>query len=232
MSGEKILIVDDDLEIRDIIRLYLSREGFQVFTAGDWQSAGSLVELEKPDLIILDVLLPELDGIELCLQLRRKTRAPILFLSCKGEEMDKIIGLTAGGDDYITKPFMPGELTARVKAHLRRSRLAGEEREHDQILEFAGLRIDLRSCEVIRDGRQVTLSAKEFALLSILAGHPNRVFPMEQLFQFAWKDQPLEGDARTVMVHISNLRKKIEAEPARPRYIRTVKGVGYKFCGE
>lgn len=229
MAGEKILIVDDEQEIREIIYLYLSREGFEVISTEDGQKACEFCQLVKPDLIILDILLPAIDGIEVCKKLRKITEVPIVFLSCKNEDIDKILGLTVGGDDYITKPFSPRELVARVKAHLRRSSLLPPNEDEKSVLKYPGLEIDLHSHTVLVNNHPVALSAKEFELLAFLAQNPNRVFYTDQIFRLVWKTHNLDGDIRTVMVHISNLRKKIEKDPADPEFILTVRGIGYKF---
>jgi len=228
LAGEKILIVDDEPEITELISLYLVKEGFRVVIGADGFKALELTRTEKPDLIILDVLLPGLDGFEVCYELRKETDVPILFLSCKDQEMDKILGLGIGGDDYITKPFSPGELRARVKAQLRRARQSVTQANQGQVLRFPGLEIDFGSYTVSANGAPVNLSSTEFLLLSAMAQNPNQVFSTAQLFNIVWKEKSL-GDARTVMVHISNLRRKIESDPASPRYILTVRGIGYKF---
>ena len=228
MAGEKILIIDDEHDILRLLSLYLKDERYQVTTAESGRQALKLARQEKPDLIILDIFLPDMDGIEICQELRNYTNVPILFLSCKSDDIDKIVGLRVGGDDYITKPFSPGELIARVKAHLRRSRLLGAVNKHNQVLKFPGLEIDIAGHEIRSDKSIIPVSAKEFQLLTILAKNPNRVFHQDHLFDLVWGAEDL-GDTRTVAVHISNLRKKIEPNPARPRYILTVRGVGYKF---
>jgi DNA-binding response OmpR family regulator len=229
MAGEKILVVDDEAEISELISLYLVKDGFQVSTAENGQQAIEIAHKEKPDLIILDVLLPDIDGLEVCQVLRKYYNVPILFLSCKIKDIDKILGLTVGGDDYITKPFSPGELIARVKAHLRRHRLLQTDKKNEKsLLSFPGLIIDMESHMVLVDDYPVTLSAKEFQILALLAENPNRVFSPEQLFKNIWNTDTL-GDSRTIMVHISNIRKKIEITPLTHKYIKTIKGVGYKF---
>jgi DNA-binding response OmpR family regulator len=173
--------------------------------------------------------MPGQDGMEVCRELRKTTTNPILFVSCKDDDIDKIVALGVGGDDYITKPFSPGELIARVKAHLRRNTMIENNKpEENPALEYPGLSIVPATHTVIVNGRQVALSAKEFKILFQLAQNPNRVFKNEQLFNMIW-DADSIGDTRTVMVHISNLRKKIEEDPANPRYILTLRGVGYKF---
>jgi DNA-binding response OmpR family regulator len=230
MAGEKILVVDDDPDIVELVSLYLLKEGYEVITADNGQLVFDLVLLHKPDLIILDIVLPGMDGIEVCRQLRKNYNMPILFISGKSDDIDIILALSMGGDDYMTKPFSPSQLVARVKAHLRRYSLIGQTREDTQILKFPGLEIDLVSHIVKVGGKHISLSAKEFDLLTLLAKTPNRVYKLEHLFELIWSLDSL-GDPRTLIVHISNLRKKIEPNPADPRYIITVRGVGYKFNG-
>lgn len=230
MSGEKILIVDDEPDIVELIRLYLVREGYEVISANNGQDVFEIVLHQRPDLIILDILLPGLDGIEVCRQLRKTHNTPILFLSGKSEDIDIILGLSMGGDDYITKPFSPSQLVARVKAHLRRNSILDKQKDHPQLVKFPGLEIDLVSRIVKVTGQPISLSAKEFDLLALMAKTPNRVYKIEQLFEIVWSLDSI-GDPRTLIVHISNLRKKIEPNPSEPRYIITVRGVGYKFNG-
>lgn len=231
MAGEKILVVDDEATVRKIMHHYLTQNGFQVITAGDGYSAFKLVQTQKPDLIILDIILPGLDGIEVCQVLRRITDSPIIFLTSKNSDL--ILGLGVGGDDYITKPFDPDEMIARVKAHLRRNRLlmvTSKTGKQDELLKFPGLEIDLVGHSVLANGSPINLPVKEFELLSLLAQNPNRVFPVDQLYEQIWKLPDL-SDIRTVFVHINRLRKKIEKDPSNPVYILTVRGVGYKFNG-
>jgi DNA-binding response OmpR family regulator len=229
MAGEKILVADDDPEINELICLYLQKEGFKVISVDNGTAVFDKVREHQPKLIILDILMPGQDGMEVCRELRKTTTNPILFVSCKDDDIDKIVALGVGGDDYITKPFSPGELIARVKAHLRRNTMIENNKpEENPALEYPGLSIVPATHTVIVNGRQVALSAKEFKILFQLAQNPNRVFKNEQLFNMIW-DADSIGDTRTVMVHISNLRKKIEEDPANPRYILTLRGVGYKF---
>jgi DNA-binding response OmpR family regulator len=228
MAGEKILVVDNEPEIVELISLYLIKEGYEVISTDNGDQVFDLVLLHKPDLIILDIVLPGMDGIEICRQLRKTHITPILFISCKSEDIDVILGLSMGGDDYITKPFSPSQLVARVRAHLRRSSLLDPRRDDPQILKFPGLEIDLVSHFVKVGNKPISLSAKEFDLLTLLAKTPNRVYKIEHLFELIWSLDSL-GDPRTLIVHISNLRKKIEPNPTEPRYIITVRGVGYKF---
>lgn len=232
MPKEKILIVDDEKEINDLIKSYIVKEGFLAFSAYTGKSALQIIEAENPDLIILDVMLPDIEGTNLSLQIRGISNVPIVFLSCKGEEMDKIVALSAGGDDYMTKPFLPGELIARIKAHLRRNQSISqrENLEEDKaIYRFPGLLINMQTHEVMIDMKPVTLTAKEFDILKLFIKSPRQIFTTDQIYESVWKATSLEGDSRTVMVYISNLRKKIEKNPSKPEYILSVRGVGYKF---
>lgn len=229
MAGETILIIDDDQDIQEIISLYLEKDGYHVISAFDGFEGVKFALTTKPDLIILDMMLPGLDGIEACQEMRKELTVPIIFLSCKGDPIDKSIGLTAGGDDYMSKPFEGMELVARVKAHLRRNRMIEKHNKPDNILSYPGLKIDLNSFSVLANEKLINLSPKEFQLLALLAQNPNTVFSSEQLFQALWGTDSF-GDHRTIMVHISNIRKKIEKNPAKPLYIKTIKGAGYKFC--
>ncbi|WAA13314.1 response regulator transcription factor [Fervidibacillus halotolerans] len=232
MANEKILLVEDDLDNREIIELYAEREGYQVSTVTSGEDALNIIREYKPDIIILDVMLPGIDGYEVCSMIRRIMDVPILFLSARGDDLDKILALGIGGDDYMTKPYNPALLIAKVKAHLRRSRLNGEKSlgiaEEKRMIEFPNLIINEESCTVQTEHGELSLPAKEFQLLLFLAKHPNRVFSTEQLFHQIWGEFGT-SDYRTVMVHISNIRKKIEPDPNHPRYIKTVRGIGYKF---
>lgn len=234
MTRETILLVDDDPDIQEVQKVYLEREGFRLVFAGDGKSAIRQTELEKPALIILDVNLPDIDGFEVCQQLRRLTNVPILFLSGREEEFEQILGHRIGGDDYMTKPFSPGILVAKVKAHIRRYRdlsvyhTVSQTPAEQEIISFGDLVIEKEKCVVKKDGIPLSLSTKEYLLLCFFADHPNRVFSLEQIFDKIWGEESL-GDYRTVMVHISNLRKKIEADPAKPVFILTVRGLGYKL---
>ncbi|MET3698683.1 DNA-binding response OmpR family regulator [Bacillus oleivorans] len=235
MSREKVMLVEDDRDIREILQLYLQKEGYTIIHAEDGITALRLLKEQKPDIIILDVVLPGMDGFEVCRLLRQKTSVPILFLSSKEDEIDKILGHKIGGDDYITKPFSPALVTVKIQAHLRRhhhivNELSPPYGNMKQIIEYPGLFIDKVSCVVKANGSTVLLSAKEYQLLCLLAEHPNRVFSVEDIFELIWGEESL-GDYRTVMVHVSNLRKKIEPIPANPMYIITVRGMGYKFIG-
>ncbi|HVI41583.1 MAG TPA: response regulator transcription factor, partial [Anaerovoracaceae bacterium] len=231
MPGEKILIIDDEKPINDLIRSYVMKEGFTPYSAYSGKEALELVKSEKPDLIILDIMLPDVEGVDLCMEIRKTNNSPILFLSCKSEEIDKIIALSVGGDDYMTKPFLPGELIARIKAHLRRqkSTTKAEKSAHEEIIEFPGLAVNMQTREVISDGQMVNLTAKEFDILQLLIENPRRIFTADQIFELIWKTNSLGGDARTVMVYISTLRKKLEKSSDNAKFIISIRGVGYKF---
>jgi DNA-binding response OmpR family regulator len=229
VSRGKVLVVDDEQVVTEVIERYLRRDDFEVATAGDGESALKVAREWFPDLVVLDLMLPKIDGLEVCRILRRDSDVPILMLTARGEESDRIVGLELGADDYIVKPFSPRELVARVKAVLRRStsegrRLSGDE----EVLQFRDLRIAPKRREVEANGNTLALTAKEFDLLHFLASHPGQVFTREQLMNDVW-DYTYAADASTVTVHIRRLRAKLEADPTRPRYLKTVWGVGYKF---
>lgn len=236
MSNEKILIVDDDIDMQQVMTMFLKREGFTVFTVEDSFSALTIVEDEKPDLIILDVMMPHIDGFELCQYMRRITEAPILFFSGKVEDHAKVLGLGIGGDDYIEKTTSLPVVVARVKAHLRRNRRLtlkkqqNNETDHDHptVLTFPGLIINLDSAVVKVNGNVVKLSAKEYQVLCLMAQNPDRVYSAEKLFELIWEEDS-SGDYRTVIVHISNLRRKLEQYSEEIIYIHTFRGIGYKF---
>lgn len=226
---KKILIVEDDPEIRNFIKLYLTNDGYQTVEVDQGNLALKVFQEENPDLVILDVLLPGLDGIEVCREIRKNSIVPIIFLSNKIDETDKIIGLTVGADDYMTKPFSPRELTARIRAHLRRQMYYDNKSyESNSILKFDNLTIDLERHRVISYHEEIELSAKEFSLLTYMAKYPGRIFKVDELFESVWGEFSF-GDTRTVMVHISSLRKKIERDSSNPKFIITVRGAGYKF---
>lgn len=212
MAQDKIMVVDNEMEIIQLIKLYLSREGYDVIWTTDSTKAAELAYEENPDLILLDVVMPGLSGIELCGKIREQSDVPILFVSCKDQDMDKVLGLSIGGDDYITKPFSPAELVARVKAHLRRRNISTGTSENNgseerNTLNVGDIEIDLSAHTVTVGGEAVHLTAKEFEMLVLFCKYPNRVFTSRQIFDNLWNTYGLEDDVRTVMVHISNLRK-------------------------
>ena len=226
---KKILIVEDEVSIAELEKDYLEISGFAVDIEGNGEE-GLKAALEKDyDLILLDIMLPGMDGFEILKRIREKKNTPILMVTAKKEDIDKIRGLGLGADDYITKPFSPSELVARVKAHLNRyERLTGAEKEHNDIIEIRGLKIDKTARRVWVDGTEKPFNTKEFDLLSFLAEHPNRVFSKEELFREIW-DMDSIGDIATVTVHIKKIREKIEYNTAKPQYIETIWGVGYRF---
>lgn len=225
-----VLVVDDEKRMVDLVGSYLRREGFEVLSAYDGPSALELARTREPDLIVLDVMLPEIDGIEVCRRLREFSDAYVLMLTARSEEIDKIVGLSVGADDYLTKPFSPRELVARVKAMLRRPRSSLHSATEAPPPQRAGdLVIDHARHQVSRAGEEIALTAREFSLLSTLAAHPGFVFTRSQLLEKVWGDDYY--DDHVVDVHVSNLRKKLEADPGEPRYLQTVRGVGYRFAG-
>ncbi|MCL5947503.1 MAG: response regulator transcription factor [Chloroflexi bacterium] len=228
MSGESILVVEDEANIVRILTMYLERENYRVIVARDGEQALEQFQVEQPDLVILDLLLPKVDGLEICRRIRRQSFVPILMLTAKKDETDKIVGLELGADDYMTKPFSPREMVTRVRAILRRTRHATSLPIAEGILDFGDLRIDVPKRSVIAEGRQVALTAKEFDLLRALASSPGKVFSRDVLLNQVW-GYDYYGDARTVDVHIGTLRKKLEMQPSAPRWVKTVWGIGYKF---
>ncbi len=229
MAGKKILIVEDEISIAELERDYLELSGFAVDIQSDGD-AGLKAALEGDhDLLILDIMLPGTDGFEICKRVRETKDTPILMVTAKKEDIDKIRGLGLGADDYITKPFSPSELVARVKAHLSRyERLTGSEKDHNDIIEIRGLKIDKTARRVWVDGTEKQFTTKEFDLLTFLAEHPNHVFTKEELFREIW-DMDSIGDIATVTVHIKKIREKVEYNTAKPQYIETIWGVGYRF---
>lgn len=229
MSGKQILVIDDERDLRRMLSSYLTAGGYEVTEAVDGEEGLELAARREFDLVILDVGLPGIDGFEVLRHLRETSQVPVIMLTARAEEIDRIVGLTVGADDYVTKPFSPRELTARISAVLRRSRPAlGEPAD---VLEFVGLRIDLGAREVWCDGDLVELSALEFDLLATLARSPRRVFTRDQLKELVWGWDYFAVD-RVVDVHISNVRKRLGDSSEKPRFVATVRGVGYKFVGE
>ena len=220
-----VLVVDDEPIVRDVVVRYLEREGFTTLEAADGNVARQLIQRHSPSLVVLDVMLPGTDGLELCRWIRRESDLPVIMLTARGEEADRIVGLELGADDYVTKPFSPRELAVRVRTVLRRAQPAPP---HAERLVFDGLEIDGPTREVTKDGTSVRLTAKEFDLLKFLASHPRQVFSRDQLMDRVWGYEAAL-DTGTVTVHVRRLREKIEADPSRPRFLQTVWGVGYRF---
>lgn len=222
-----VLVVDDDPEIRDVIHVYLRNEGYDVIEAADGVEALDIIKTTSIQLVILDVMMPQMDGIQACIKIREISSTPIIMLSAKEEDIDKITGLTTGADDYMIKPFNPLELLARVKAQLRRQSLIGKEK-YDSLILIKDLVIDKAKHSVTLKGNSISLTPLEFAILELLASHPGQVFSSEKIYESVWKE-PYGYSDNTVMVHIRNLREKIEESPREPKYIKTVWGVGYKI---
>ncbi len=224
--ANKILVVDDEPRILKVVEHSLRAEGFQVLKANDGDQALFLADRENPDLIVLDLMMPRMDGFEVCTVLRQKSNVPILVLSAKSAEIDKVLGFKLGIDDYLTKPFSPTELVLRVKAILRRS--SQNRTETNKQISFGPLEMDATTRRVMVNGKLIELTAKEFDLLWLLASHPRQVFTRAQLLNHIWETDFI-GDTNTVTVLVKRVREKIEQDPSQPALIRTVWGVGYKF---
>ena len=225
----RIFIVEDEEAIADLERDYLELSGFEVEVANDGETGLRKALEEDYDLLILDLMLPGVDGFEICRKVRDAKDMPIIMVSAKKDDIDKIRGLGLGADDYITKPFSPSELVARVKAHLARyERLIGSHVEENKIIEIRGLKIDITARRVWVNGEEKPFTTKEFDLLSFLASHPNHVYTKDELFSEIW-DMDSVGDIATVTVHIKKIREKIEYDTSKPQYIETIWGVGYRF---
>ncbi|GAB7056791.1 MULTISPECIES: response regulator transcription factor [unclassified Paenibacillus] len=228
MAQHTILLVDDEKEIIDLLEIYLKNEGFRLLRAANGLEALSILQKEEVDLVVLDIMMPKMDGIEACLKIREQKNMPIIMLSAKSQDMDKILGLSTGADDYVSKPFNPLELIARIKSQLRRyTRLNVALPNKDHEIEVDELTINTLTHEVKVDGREVRLTPREFAILELLARHRGTVWSIEKIYESVWKEAYLDSD-NTVMVHIRKIREKIEANPRKPKFIKTVWGVGYK----
>ncbi len=233
MTNDKsqILVVDDDVDIADIVEIYLTGAGFTVFKAHSAAEGLKLIEENEISLAILDVMMPDMDGLTMCKIIRQKHNFPIMMLSAMTSETDKIRGLNMGADDYITKPFSAMELLARVRSHLRRYYELNEQPEKEkekEMIRLSSLTMDLARHQVTVDGREVSLTPIEFDILQLLASHPGRVYKTEEIYEYVWNEKIYES-YNTVMVHIRRLREKIEANPRKPMIIKTVWGVGYKI---
>ena len=225
----KILIVDDDKEIRNLISVYLENEGIQTKKAEDALEALKLLDTEEFDLIILDIMMPKMDGIKACMKIREERHMPIIMLSAKSEDMDKIQGLASGADDYMAKPFNPLELIARVKSQLRRYKRYNAEADNDKsIIEIGDLKINTDTRQVWVGKKEVRLTPKEFDILELLVRNKGIVLSVSKIYEAVWKEDFFKSD-NTVMVHITKIREKIEEDPKHPIYIKTVWGVGYKI---
>ena len=232
MNQYKIMLVDDEPDILDLLEKALNIEGFENITKIDnGLLAVSTCRTFKPDMIILDVMLPDIDGYEVCKQIREFSHCPIIFLSSKNDELDKILGLAVGGDDYVTKPFTTMELLARVNSHLRRYgkylEVVDERKSNDKVYVIGGLELNEETIEVFVDGSPVKLTPLEFKILLLLMKNPGRVFSAEEIYERVWNEQAINTD--TIMVHIRKIREKIEINPREPKYLKVVWGIGYKM---
>ena len=228
MANEKILVVDDDANICELLRLYLTKEGYQVTTAGDGEEGLEKFNQIKPDMVLLDVMMPRMDGLEVCRRIRKLGNTPVMMLTAKGETFDKVLGLELGADDYMVKPFDTKEVVARIKAVLRRCTVTTSQTESSEgVIEFDNLRLDMNSYELRVKGKVVEAPPKELELLNCLASHPNRVYTRDQLLDEVWGFE-YYGDSRTIDVHVKRLREKL-AGASDKWELKTVWGVGYKF---
>lgn len=233
MSKERILIVDDEKEIRDLVEIYLKGEGYETIKAEDGEEALEVLRNNEVDLVILDIMMPKLNGVEACMKIREEREMPIIMLSAKSEDVDKILGLNMGADDYLTKPFNPLELVARVKSQLRRyyrfkSKTQITEEENFQVITIDELTLNCDTHEVFLGEKEIKLTPTEFDILALLAKNRGKVFSIENIYESVWNQEFMESD-NTVMVHIRKVREKIEESPRKPKFIKTVWGVGYKI---
>ncbi|CAI6051744.1 response regulator transcription factor [Cohnella sp. JJ-181] len=224
-----ILIVDDEQDIITLMQIYLLNEGYRLLTASNGLEAIELLSLHPVDVVILDVMMPHLDGIETCIQIRKNSDVPVIMLSAKSQDIDKIRGLSIGADDYVTKPFNPLELVARIKSQIRRyNRYRNDRSRDDGQFEIDDLVVNVSTHKVSVDGQEVKLTPREFAILHMLAVNRDLVMSIERIYEEVWQE-PYVDSKNTVMVHIRKLREKIERDPQRPRYIKTIWGIGYKL---
>ena len=231
MEMNHVLVVEDDKEIREGVEIYLKSQGYEVFQAADGVEGLEVIEKEDIHLAIVDIMMPRMDGISMVVKLREKYDFPVIFLSAKSEEVDKIMGLNMGADDYVTKPFTPMELLARVNSQLRRYRRfmerLGDKEENSRIHTIGGLEINEDNVEVIVDGEPVKMTPIEYKILLLLMKNPGRVFSAEEIYERVWNERVINTD--TIMVHVRNIREKIEVNPREPKYLKVVWGVGYKI---
>ena len=231
MEMNHVLVVEDDKEIREGVEIYLKSQGYEVFQAADGVEGLEVIEKEDIHLAIVDIMMPRMDGISMVVKLREKYDFPVIFLSAKSEEVDKIMGLNMGADDYVTKPFTPMELLARVNSQLRRYRRfmerLGDKEENSRIHTIGGLEINEDNAEVTVDGEPVKMTPIEYKILLLLMKNPGRVFSAEEIYERVWNERAINTD--TIMVHVRNIREKIEVNPREPKYLKVVWGVGYKI---
>jgi DNA-binding response OmpR family regulator len=228
MGNERILVVDDEKSLLEVVSYALTEGGYRVATANDAKQAIRLLKEFEPQLLILDLRLPDQSGFELCKQVRSDSNIPVIFLSARTDEVDKVLGLELGGDDYITKPFSPRELVSRVRAHLRRVEVTNKTVSNRIVVD--DIEIDLESHQAFKQEKLIHLTNIEFQILTMLAKHPGRVFSRLAILNHLWGSSGFVGDERTIDVHIHNLRNKLEADPQRPDYIMTVRNHGYRLC--
>lgn len=223
-----ILVCDDEKDIVSALEIYLKADGYKVFKAYNGKEALSILQEEEIHLALLDIMMPEMDGMETIVKIREISNIPVIFLTAKSEDMDKVLGLTVGADDYVTKPFQPIELQARIKSQLRRYMQLGSKQPKEDVLEFGGICMNDKAKEVTLDGLAVSLTKIEYDILKFFLENPGEAFSPKEIYKKVWKDNPV-GTENTVAVHIRHLREKIEYDPANPRYIKAVWGRGYKL---
>ncbi len=227
-----ILICDDDRDIRNALKIYLTGEGYKIFEAENGEKALFIIKSEEIHLVLMDIMMPKMDGVSATARLREEYNLPVIFLTAKSEDSDKILGLTAGADDYITKPFNPLEVIARVKAQLRRyAYLGGMEKKNEESLSIGGIELDDKGKTVTLNGDPISLTPTEFDILRLFIQNPGKVFSSKEIYKAVWSSDPL-GAEGTIAVHIRHLREKLEIDPANPRYLKVVWGKGYKLEGE
>lgn len=226
-----VLVCDDEKDIVSALRIYLTSDGYNVFEASNGREAIEVVENEEIHLVLMDIMMPVMDGIQAMVKIREKSNVPVILLTAKGEDTDKVLGLTVGADDYVTKPFNPVELQARVKSQLRRYMLLGSGNHSVSKSRMGGIEMDDKAKEVTLDGERVNLTRTEYDILKLLMDHPGEVFSPNQIYEKVWNDNPF-GTENTVAVHIRHLREKIEYNPQEPRYLKVVWGRGYKMEGD
>lgn len=226
----KILVVDDERPIVDILQFNLEREGFEVVTAADGEEGLNMFRQEQPDLMLLDIMMPKMDGLQVCKTIRAESNVPIIMLTARAEEVDKVLGLEFGADDYVTKPFGVRELIARVKSNLRRTAMDYDQNNKAQILNFNNMTINIDKYEVSKEDTVIDLTVREYELLKFLATQKDQIFTREQLLERVWGYEYI-GDVRTVDVTVRRLREKVEDDPAKPKFILTKRGIGYYFKG-
>lgn len=223
-----VLAADDEVELLDALELFMGKENMQLIKAADGVTVLELFETYQPDIVLLDIMMPGIDGFAVLRKIREKSRIPALMMTARTEDYDKILGLELGADDYITKPYNPLEVMARVKAQLRRCYDYQEAKEETEVLCAFDLELNPAECQVWKGGKEISLTKTEFKILELLMKTPGRIYTKQQIFDYSWEDTYM-GDDSTIMVHISNLRNKIEDEPKKPKLIKTIKGLGYKF---